>query len=84
MKLKKDQVCTWRDLAKAFLKRYKYTLEIAPDRLTFQCMKKGLEEDYREYAIRWKNVASMVRPPSPIDKKIPCSWTLCPLCTMTC
>ena len=26
-------------------------------------MKKGLNEDYKEYAIRWKNVASMVRPP---------------------
>ena len=26
-------------------------------------MKKRLDEDYKEYAIRWKNVASMVRPP---------------------
>ena len=26
-------------------------------------MKKGSDEDYREYVIRWKNVASMVRPP---------------------
>ena len=26
-------------------------------------MKKRPEENYREYAIRWKNVASMVRPP---------------------
>ena len=25
-------------------------------------MKKGPNEDYREYAVRWKNVASMVRP----------------------
>ena len=38
-------------------------LETAPDRLTFQSMKKGPDEDYREYAVRWKNVASMVRPP---------------------
>ena len=38
-------------------------LEIAPDRLTFQSMKKGPEEDYREYAVRWKNMASLVRPP---------------------
>ena len=60
MKLKKDQICTWRDLARAFLKRYKYMLETTPDRLTFQSMKKGPDEDYREYAIRWKNVASIV------------------------
>ena len=26
-------------------------------------MKKGSEEDYREYEIRWKNVALLVRPP---------------------
>ena len=38
-------------------------LEIAPDRLTLQSMKKGLEEDYREYAFRWKIVASLVQPP---------------------
>ena len=34
VKLKKEQIPTWRDLARAFLGRYKYMLEIAPDRLT--------------------------------------------------
>ena len=79
-KLKKDQIRTWRDLARAFLERYKYILETAPDRLTLQSMKKEPDEDYREYAVRWKNVASMVRPPLPIKKKILCSsillWSL--------
>ena len=37
-------------------------LETAPDCLTLQSMKKGPDEDYREYAVKWKNVASMVRP----------------------
>ena len=37
-------------------------LETAPDRLTLQSMKKRPEENYREYAGRWKNVASTVRP----------------------
>ena len=60
MKLKKDQIRTWRDLARAFLKRYKYMMETAPNRLTLQSMKKGSDEDYREYAVRWKNAASMV------------------------
>ena len=60
MKLKKDQIRTWRDLARAFFKRYKYILEIVLDRLTLQCIKKRPEENYREYAIRWKNAASMV------------------------
>ena len=43
--------------------RYKYMLETAPDRMTLQCMKKGPNEDYKEYAVRWKNVTSMVKPP---------------------
>ena len=38
-------------------------LETASNRLTFQSMKNGPDEDYREYAVRWKNAASMVRPP---------------------
>ena len=37
-------------------------LETVPDCLTLQSMKKGPDEDYKEYAIKWKNVASMVRP----------------------
>ena len=31
MKLKNDQIRTWRDLAKAFLERYKYMLETISD-----------------------------------------------------
>ena len=60
--LKKDQIHIWRDLAWAFLERYKYLLETAPDRMILQCMKKRPDEDYKEYAVIWKNVASTVRP----------------------
>ena len=60
MKLKKDQIRTWRDLVRAFLERYKYTLETAPDRMTLRCMKKRPNKDYREYDVRWKNAALMV------------------------
>ena len=35
LKLKRDQVHTWRDLAQAFLKQYKHMVDTAPDRLTF-------------------------------------------------
>ena len=37
-------------------------LETAPDRMTLQCMKKRSDKDYKEYVVRWKNVASMVQP----------------------
>ena len=36
--------------------------------MTLQCMKKRPDEDYREYVVRWKNVASMVRP-SPTSRE---------------
>ena len=62
MELKKDQIRIWRDLAREFLKRYKYMLETAPNHLTLQNMKKGPDKDYKEYVVRWKNMASMVRP----------------------
>ena len=37
-------------------------LETVPNRLTLQCIKNRPEENYRKYAVRWKNAASMVRP----------------------
>ena len=51
-KLKKNQIRTWRDLARTFMGRYKYMMEIAPDRLTLQNMEKRPEENYREYTVR--------------------------------
>ena len=63
MELKKDQIRTWRDLAQAFIGRYKYMMEIVSDRLTLQSMEKRPEENYREYVVKWKNAASVVRPP---------------------
>ena len=40
MKLKKDQIHTLRDLARAFLGRYKHMLETISNRLTLQSTKK--------------------------------------------
>ena len=38
-------------------------LNVAPDRFTLQSIEKKPEESYKEYAIRWKAVASQVQPP---------------------
>ena len=38
-------------------------LETITDQLTLQSIRKRSDEDYNEYAFRWKNVASMVQPP---------------------
>ena len=37
-----------------------YILEITLGRYALQSMRKGPEENYRGYAVRWKNAASMV------------------------
>ena len=60
LRLKKNQACTWRDLFRAFLEQYKYMLEAVPDRFTLQGMEKKPKESYKEYAMRWKAVASLV------------------------
>ena len=38
-------------------------IDTSPDRLTLQSMEKGSTESYKEYAVKWKNVASLVQPP---------------------
>ena len=38
-------------------------LDVAPDCFTLQSMEKKPEESYKEYAMRWKAVASQVQPP---------------------
>ena len=63
LRLKTDQVHTWRDLSRAFLEQYKYMLKVAPDCFTLQGMENKPEKSYKEYAIRWKAMASQVQPP---------------------
>ncbi|RDX83076.1 hypothetical protein CR513_36039, partial [Mucuna pruriens] len=54
---------TWRDLAEAFLKQYKYNEDIAPDRSWLQSMVKKEQEGFKEYAQRWCELAVQVQPP---------------------
>ena len=63
LRLEKNQVRTWKDLSQTFLEQYKYMLDVAPDRFTLQGMEKKPEESYKEYAIKWKAIASQVQPP---------------------
>ena len=37
-------------------------LKVAPDRFTLQGMEKKPEESYKEYAMRWKAMASQIQP----------------------
>ncbi|KAK4727155.1 hypothetical protein R3W88_032072 [Solanum pinnatisectum] len=50
-------------LAKDFIKRFAYNVEIVPDRYLLEKMKQKSNESYREFAYRWRNEAARVRPP---------------------
>ncbi|XP_073224461.1 uncharacterized protein [Cicer arietinum] len=54
---------SWKDLVDAFLKYYKYNLDMAPNRIQLQNMTKRGNETFKEYAQRWRELASQVEPP---------------------
>ncbi|XP_015081454.1 uncharacterized protein LOC107025117 [Solanum pennellii] len=54
---------SWNALAKDFIDRFAYNVEIVPDRYSLKKMKQKSTESYREFAYRWRNEAARVRPP---------------------
>ena len=63
IQLERTHIRTWVDLANAFLKHYKYNLDMAPTRLQLQNLSQKKEESFKEYAQRWREMASCVQPP---------------------
>ncbi|KAL3583075.1 hypothetical protein D5086_017407 [Populus alba] len=53
MRLDNARIRKWTDMTDAFLKQYKFNLEIAPDRTSLITMEKGTQESVRAYAQRW-------------------------------
>jgi len=60
MRLDNIKIKTWKDLVDAFLKQYKFNLEIAPDRTILMAMQKENQESVRAYAQRWWDKATYV------------------------
>ncbi|XP_070020396.1 uncharacterized protein [Nicotiana sylvestris] len=52
----------WDDLARNFVKEFQYNIDIAPDRNSLTNLKKKPSESFREYAIKWHEQASRVKP----------------------
>ena len=52
MRLDSVRIRSWRDLVEAFLKQYKFHLEIALDRTSLMLMEKRSQESVRAYAQR--------------------------------
>uniref|UniRef100_A0A151UD77 Retrotransposon gag domain-containing protein n=1 Tax=Cajanus cajan TaxID=3821 RepID=A0A151UD77_CAJCA len=63
MHLERAYIRSWKDLADAFLKQYKYNIDMVPDRFELHSMSKKDGETFKEYAQRWREVAAQVEPP---------------------
>ncbi|XP_016732625.1 uncharacterized protein [Gossypium hirsutum] len=61
--LSRAQIHSWKDLAQAFMKQYSHVTDIAPDQITLQNMEKKQNDSFRQYAQRWREVATQVQPP---------------------
>ncbi|XP_050897032.1 uncharacterized protein LOC127103832 [Lathyrus oleraceus] len=62
MSLECSKIRSWRDLSEEFLKQYKYNLDMAPTRLQLQNQSQRSNETFKEYAQRWCEMVSRVRP----------------------
>ncbi|XP_049399803.1 uncharacterized protein LOC125863871 [Solanum stenotomum] len=54
---------TWDDLARCFVQQFQYNIDIVPDRTSLANMRKKTIENFREYAIRWREQPARVKPP---------------------
>ncbi|RDX63825.1 hypothetical protein CR513_57707, partial [Mucuna pruriens] len=61
--LEKGQVKTWRDLAEAFVRQYRYNEDMAPDRSRLQNLSKKESERFKDYAQQWHELAAQVQLP---------------------
>ncbi|XP_073264521.1 uncharacterized protein [Populus alba] len=63
MRLDNAKVKKWKDLIDAFMRQYKFNIDVRPDHLSLQAMEKDNKESIREYARRWSELAAQVNPP---------------------
>jgi hypothetical protein len=63
MRLDNTRIHTWKDLVDAFIKQYKYNMDIALDKTSLSNLEKGDKESIREYAQRWRDLVAQVHPP---------------------
>ena len=63
MRLENTKVKKWKDLVDAFMRQYKFNIDVDPDRLNLQAMEKDNKESIRKYARRWREVAAQVNSP---------------------
>jgi len=62
MRLDNTKIKKWKDLVDAFMRQYKFNIDVGPDRSSLQVMKKDNKESIREYTQRWREAAAQVNP----------------------
>ncbi|XP_019465382.1 PREDICTED: uncharacterized protein LOC109363578 [Lupinus angustifolius] len=62
IRLESKHIKTFLDLSNAFIRQYKFNEDSTPDHNKLQSMSKPASESFREYAQRWRGVASQVLP----------------------
>ena len=60
--LEASHIHFWKDLMAAFIRQYQYNTDMAPDRTQLQNMSKREHESFKEYAQRWRDLATQVAP----------------------
>src|SRR6266487_1395281 len=63
MGLDSAKIQTFNDLGEAFVRQYKYNLDMAPDRDQLRGMSQKDKESFKEYAQRWREIAAQICPP---------------------
>jgi hypothetical protein len=63
MGLDSANVCTFNDVGEAFVKKYKYIVDMAPDRDQLRSMSQKDKETFKEYAQRWRELVAQINPP---------------------
>ena len=58
-----EKTFNWREMANSFLEYYRFNTEIAPNRTVLIRTEKKNGESFREYAQRWRELATQVQPP---------------------
>ncbi|XP_058741317.1 uncharacterized protein LOC131613686 [Vicia villosa] len=63
MGLDSTHIRTFHDLGEAFIRQYKYNIDMAPDRDQLRAMSQREKESFKEYMQRWRELASQIIPP---------------------
>jgi hypothetical protein len=58
MRLDNTKIRSYKDLVQAFLKQYKFNLEIASNQTSLISMEKRSQESVRAHALRWRDEAT--------------------------